>query len=395
MKNEVQVVAWEGGELRMPASRLSGREVVLALPLTRLLLKMVRVPPGEDPVSVATPILKAASPFPDEELTVSCETVCEAEEGSVVIAAALPEGAADDIADALDAHKLVVTRVDALVLGQIRSSWARVDVSDGRRRLLRLKSPDCTTVMVLDGDRPSSIRAVVDEADMKRAETLSLLEAEDFGGPMPLAETVDIEPADPDEAVRGVAERTDDPSALNALPASWREVMTETRFKSKLVKSLAVAGTVWALAMGVLLGVPIAYDYMTDRQKGLSKQHFRRYKEVVAMKERVDTVRKHSDHTLGALEIMKAVSDRLPEGVTLLSWNYQKGKSLQITGEAPSSGSADSVLTRTLESLCYEDENGQSNRVFAAVRLGKTSIDSKKPVRRFPLELDLKTEEEE
>ena len=56
-----------------------GREAVLALPLNRMLVRMARVPSGEDPVAVAAPILQASNPFPDEQLTVSCETVGETE----------------------------------------------------------------------------------------------------------------------------------------------------------------------------------------------------------------------------------------------------------------------------------------------------------------------------
>jgi len=393
MAKEAQVIAYESGALRALPSRSSGREAVLALPLTCLLVKILRVPAGEDAVAVATPILKAQSPFPDEDLTVSCETVCESEQGSVVIAAALPESSADGIAEALDAQKLTVTRVDALVLGQLREAWGRLDVADGRRRMVRLKSPDCTTLLVLDGDQPVSISAVVDEADLKRGEMLALLEAEDFGGPKPLADAVDIDSAeDPDAALRGIAERSEDESSLNALPESWREVMVETRFKSKLVKFLAVAGAIWALAMAVLLGVPVVYGFMTDHQRGLSKQHSRRYKEVVAMKERVDTVRKYSDHSLGALEIMKAVSDRLPEGVTLSSWNYRRGDGLRIVGEAPMDGS-ELDLKEAMEGLAYEDEEGESHRVFTGVHLGNTS--ESKGKRRFNLDLSMKPEEEE
>ena len=106
MAGEAQIVAYEGGALRALPSRSSGREAVLALPLTSLLVKIVRVPAGEDPVAVATPVLKALSPFPDEELTVSCETVSETEAGSVVIAAAMPESAADGVAEALDEPRL-------------------------------------------------------------------------------------------------------------------------------------------------------------------------------------------------------------------------------------------------------------------------------------------------
>ena len=393
MAKEAQIVAYEGGALHALPSRSSGSEAVLALPLTCLLLRIVRVPAGEDPVAVAEPVLKAISPFPDEDLTVSCETVSENEQGSVVIAAALPESAADGVAEALDEKKLTVTRVDALVLGQLRESWSRLNVADGQRRLVRLKSPDCTTLLVLDGDQPVSISAIVDDDDLKRGEMLALLEAEDFGGPKPLAETVDVDSAaDPDAALRGIAERSEDPSALNALPASWREVMVETRFKSKLVSFLTVAGVIWALAMAVLFGVPLAYDYMTGREKDRSRQHSRRYREVVARKERVDIVRKYSDHSLGALEIMKAVSDRLPEGVTLSSWSYKQGKELRIAGEAPNNGE-ELDLKESMEALTYENENGETNKVFASVHLGNTS--ESKGMRRFSLDLSMQSEEDE
>ena len=392
MSKEAQIVAYEGGALRALSSRSSGREAVLALPLTHLLVKIVRVPAGEDPVAVATPIVKALSPFPDEDLTVSCETVSESESGSVVIAAAMPESSADDVAEALDEKKLTVTRVDALVLGHLRSAWGRLDVSDGRRRIVRLRSPDCISLFVLDGDSPVAISAVVDDSDLARGEMLARLEAEDFAGPKPLADTVDLGEAQGDEALEGIAERSEDPSSLNALPASWREMMEETRFKAKLVKFLFVAGAVWALVMTVLLGVPVAYGFMTDHQKGLSRQHSRKYREVVSMKERVEIVRKYSDHTLGALEIMKAVSDRLPEGVTRTSWSYRQGEYLRISGEAPLNAELD--LKEALEALAYDDGSGEQVRVFPVVHLGNTSEVKGKGMRRFSFDLGMKEEEE-
>jgi len=391
MAKEAQILAYEGGALRALPSRSSGREAVVALPLTGLLVKIVRVPAGEDPVAVATPVLKALSPFPDEDLTVSCETVSENEAGSVVIAAAMPESAADALAEALDEKKLTVTRIDALVLGHLRAAWGRLDVTDGKRRLVRLRSPDCISLFVLDGDQPVAVSAVVDDADLPRGEMLALLEAEDFAGPKPLADTVDLGEAQGDEALAGIAERSDDPASLNALPESWREVMDETRFKARLAKYLTVAGVIWALAMAVLFGVPVAYGFMTDHQKALSRQHSRKYKEVVAMKERVEIVRKYSDHTLGALEIMKAVSDRLPEGVTLSSWGYRQGDSLRISGEAPLDGS-ELDLKEAMEALSYDDQDGNQTKVFSGVRLGNTS--ESKGVRRFSLDLSLKTEDE-
>lgn len=389
MQKDFQIAVFEGGTLRVVKSGNPGREAVLALPLNRLLAKMVRVPAGEDAVAVATPVLQALSPFPDEPLTVSCETVRETAEGSVVLAAALPESATDDLAEALDAQKLNVTRIDLLALGQLREIWGRFDASDGKRRLIRITSPDCLTLIVLDGDQPVALRGLSDAGDREREEMLLLLEAESFGGPKPLAETIEV--AASDAAVEGVAERSLDPSALNALPASWREVLEETRFKAKLVRRLSVAVGLWLLVMGVLFGVPVVYGFMTDHQKGLSRQHARQYRLVSDKKKKVDVFKEYSDHGRGALEIMKAVSDRLPAGVTLSNWSYDRKTGLRISGDAETDTEVYDFKNAMEELAFGEDEDAE--RVFQTVELGKLSMS--KGRQRFDLDLGFEAKEEE
>ena len=266
MAESIQIVAFEGGELRPLGAEVVPGEAVLALPLSRLVVKMVRVSDGEDAIEMASKKLAALSPFPDEPLTVSCETVRETEQDRVVLAAALPEGAADDIADALDAAKINVTRVDVLALGELRGLWPRLsDGSAGVRRLVLLKGADCISLFVLDDDQPSAVRAITSDGDLRREVMLSLLEAEDFGGAKPLDETVVVGDIDASEiesfapvrrleagedrialALKGVEERTGEQSSLDVLPESWREVLEETRFKTKLKKFLAISGGVWA-----------------------------------------------------------------------------------------------------------------------------------------------------
>ena len=440
MSTEAQVAAFEGGRLRMLSSGEKSREVVLALPLNRLLVKMVRVPQEEDPVAVSEPILKTLSPFPDDALTVSCETVRDDASGRVVIAAALPESAADDIGEALDVEKLSVVRIDSLALGQIRGTWAALGESSGRRLVL-LDSPDCLSCIVLDGDQPSAIRAITDRANLWREVMLSLLEAEDFGGARKLEEIVVVETdksdaggesdesaqvplvsqdapvqEDPfnslaafapirritvgsDAALVGVAERAADEGGLNALPESWRELLEETRFKHKLVRGLAVAGGIWLLAMAVLFGVPIGYNFMTDHQKSLSKQHQRKYSEVKEMKAKVDLIHKYSDRNRSALEIMKKLSDRLPpeveEGgsvdsseITLSSWAYRREEGVRVSGEAET---AESVYAFKDAMDALVDERGE--RIFPTVTLNGPN--ASKSGYRFDLDCQYQTEDED
>lgn len=386
------------------------REAVLALPLSRLLVKMVRVPEEgiSDPAAYATPILQAMSPYPDEPLTVACETVRETEHGLTVLAAALPESATDDIAEALDVAKLNVTRVDALALGILRGAWnaLAIDGDASARRLVLISSPDCISIVVMDGDAPSAIRAVGSSSDLKREVVLSLLEAEDFGGSRPLKETVVIgdlatgavESFAPvrrievgeDAALAGVADRAEDASSLNALPASWSEVLEETRFKAKLTRNLAVAGTIWALVMLVLFGVPVAYGFMTDHQRALCKEHSRQYRAVAAMRDKVRLVQKYSDHARGALEIMKAVSDRLPQGITLTSWTYRRDEGVKVSGEADEA----EFVYRFKDNMAEAGTEDDGEPVFANVVLNGPSA-GRGGKQKFDLECNYQAEDEE
>ena len=432
MSLEAQVVAFEGGKLRALVPGETSREAVLGLSLNRLLLKVIRVPADADPVEFSQPVLKAASPFPDEPLTVSCETVREDEGGRLVIAAALPESAADDIGEALDAAKLSVVRIDSLALGQLRGVWNALGESAGRR-LVMIPSVDCLSLLALDGDQPVAIRAITNVADLKREVMLSLLEAENFGGARKLDEIVVVETdngeaassplrnedgssapssggdaASPfaalasfapvrritvgsDAALVGVAERTEDEGALNALPESWRELLEETRFKAKLTKCLAVAGGVWLLIMAILFGVPMVYGFMTDHQKSLSKQHQRQYQAVKEMKAKVDLIHKYSDHTRGALEIMKALSDRLPEGITLSNWYYKRDEGVRVSGDSETSEAVYAFKDK-MDALS-DGEEGEGERIFGSVILNGPN--ASKGGQRFDLDCQYKAEGEE
>ena len=438
-QDSCRIAAFTGGALEQLEGFGEGREVVLALPLSRLIVKMIRVPNETDPVEFAAPILQKMSPFPDETLTVGFETVREAEDGRVIVAAALPESAADDIGEALDAAKLSVRRIDALVFGLLRGMWSEI-AKDDDRRLVLVRGRDCVSIVVLDGDGPSAIRSIPTADELKREVMLSLLEAEDFGGMRKLSEVVVVEPegfdevksdeadaespaeapeaepappaAEPAEdpfealgvfapvrrisvgsqaALVGIAERSREEGGLDAMPESWREVLEESRFKKKLSLYMAITGGIWLLIMGVLIGVPIVYGYMTDYQKGLSKKHSRQYRAVEEMKAKVELIQKYSDHAHGSLEIMKAISDRLPEDIILSSWNYRRDEGLLIAGD---SESAEAVYEfKDIIDTLSDGENGEGERIFQLVELKGPNLSRGK--QHFELNCQYKPEDEQ
>ena len=402
MAESVQIAAFEGGQLSVFGAGERRGEAVLALPLGRLLVKMVRVPAEsrDNPVAVATPVLQALSPYPDEPLTVGCEPVREDAQGLVVLAAALPESATDDIAEALDAAKLNVTRVDARALGTLREKWGEIapEGATAARRLVLIREPDDIALFVLDREEPSAVRALSSESEIARELMLSLLEAEDFGGAKKLDEIVLIgdvaadglesfapvrrlAPPPPD-SVAGLVERAQEAETLDALPASWREVLEETRFKSKLVKSLVAAGVVWALILLVLFGVPVVYGFLTNHQKALSAEHAKKYREVKEMRDKVELMQKYSDHSRGVLEILKAVSDRLPAGVELNSWNFRRAEGVKFSGEADEAAEVYGLKDALIATEAFADV------VLTGPSAGKGGR------QRFDIECKFETEEE-
>ena len=102
--------------------------------------------------------------------------------------------------------------------------------------------------------------------------------------------------------------------------------------------------------------------------EGLRREHQRKFKEVSDMQARVDLVRRYSDHSHGALEVLRAVSLSLPEGVELNNWSYKRGEELRFSGEALDT-SAVYDLQDNLMALTVADPDGVEEKLFPEVRL--------------------------
>ena len=358
-------IAYESGELKFRKGEERTKEAVLALPLSRLLVTIVH---KEEEAESA---LKAMNPFPDEPLTVSCEKVDE----GIFIAAGLPESSAEDLGVALDGAGINVTRVDSLTFGEIRTLWAQISgtevpVPEQSRKLVIIRGPECISLIVLDNGNPIAIRAVLDDEDLPREKMLVLLQAEEFAGAKEYTE-VDLPAPDIDDSLAAIADRNLEGGTLNALPASWAEMLNETRFKRKLTIHLGIAGFIWAVIMAVLIGVPIVFGFMTDYQKQLCRDHRREFNAVSTTRDKVKLIRKYSDHSRGALEIMKAVSDRLPQGIDLTNWYFKHDDGVTVSGEATS----EDAVYKFKDKLAEMAEEDGGEPIFPTVDLkGPTSI---------------------
>ena len=397
--------------LAAASKRFGTREVVLAMPLSGLLVRVARTPveDRERLAELALAELGKVSPFPDESPVAGIETVAESDRELTSVFAALPAAEAAEIGDALDEAKVRVVRTDIAALGWLRMLWPRIAAVEGRKAVL-MNFGDGWDVAILDGGAPTLLRglgsSVADPAEIAREVMLSLLRAGPAGEPAEIVIFAKDAPEaalterlgafgpvrverveEPDGGVEGVARRTQEGATLDVTPADWAELRTEARFTRKLVAFLAVAAAGWLLLMGVLFGVPFAYGQMTERQKTLSKRHAAAYRDVKEMRDKVKLVQQYSDHARGSLEMLKAVSDRLPEGITLTSFSYKRGERLSIVGEA-----ARPTDVYAFKNALTEAETEDEEKLFADVTL--TGPSQSRGVHKFTIEGSFEAAEE-
>ena len=436
--------------LKAAAKRFGTHEVVLSMPLKSLLVKVSRTSVEDcDRLSeVASEEIGSVSPFPDETPVAGTETVAETDRDLVSVFAALPEAGASEIGDALDEAKVRVLRTDVTALGWLRTLWPVIfggtgngergmengddptldtqlltldtQPSTGDRKVVLMDFDDGWDMVVLDESAPSLLRGlgdITDPAELGREVMLSLLRA---GVATETKEIVIFSKTPVDEGivarlsqlapvrcvpllgngewgtgdgealfggVEGVARRTQEGSSLDVTPADWAELRTEARFKRKLFAFLVAAAAGWVLLMGVLFGVPFVYGQMTERQKTLSKRHARAYGEVKEMRDKVKLVQQYSDHARGSLEMLKAVSDRMPEGITLTSFTYRRGERLSIVGEAEQPTDVYEFKNALTEAATEDDE-----KLFTEVTL--TGPSQSRGVHKFSIEGSFVSEEE-
>ena len=355
------------------AATFKTREFILSVPLSRLLVKVIRVPVDErdDMVDVAQDALQKISPFPDEPLVTGVETVAETDKEIVAVAAALPESAAEDISAALAAAKVRVTKTDVTALGRLRAFWPQICAKEGAaRRLVLMNLDDGWDVLVLDDGAPVFLRGLGREArtpdELVRDVTLSLLQGEAFGGVRAIEDVVVFSdsPVDAEalgklavfgpvrtaetaqdeyESAEGVAQRAAEGSDCDVTPAAWTAALREARFKKKLTVGISAAMAVWLAVMGVFFGVPFVYGQLTARQAAQSKRHQPAYKDAKSIQTKLDMVKGYSDREHGALMLLKRITDAMPEGddIRLREFRYTRDDEVALQVIADSQNALD------------------------------------------------------
>ena len=344
-------------------SALAVRQVVLSLPLCRLLVRVMQFPVEvrEELADAVTLQMDKLSPFPGEELAVSHEILSETESTLWVFAAALPAAVFNEIGEALEVAKLQVTRTDTSGLGWFRVLWGPCHLDRPGRRVLLMNPDGGWDLMVVDQGVPVLMRGMgvlLDDLSLFRELTLSLMNAELDAGPQAIEEVLVVSKTPPDAALReglsrvasapvrhlvppsedggveGVALRTGEGAMLDLTPQIWRTAVYEAGIRKRVLTGVSVALAIWAVFMGILFSGPIVYNQLIERVRKASRAHFSEYKAVSDTRERVNLIQSYTDRSRSALELLRLVSVYLPSGVTLAGLTYKRDEGIRVSGDA-------------------------------------------------------------
>ncbi|MCL1919695.1 MAG: hypothetical protein FWG50_01245 [Kiritimatiellaeota bacterium] len=342
---------------------MGARQVVLALPLSSLLVQVMKFPSEmrDDLADAVALQMDKLSPFAGDELSVSHEVLSEGETDIWVLGAAMPAVVFEDISTALQLSKLHIARTDIASLGWFRTLCGPLNLMRPGRRVLLMDMDDGWDLIVIDHGVPVLMRGlgvIPDTETLLREITLSFMNAELEAGSLTPAEVLVVSadkptaeqaaqitellgapvrhhpPPDPDGGADGVAIRTYEAAPMDLTPAVWRNAVKEARTNRRVMTGVAIAMAAWALIMGTLFSVPAVYKQMTNHTRTKSLNHAKQYKQVSDMRERVRLIQSYMSYTNSALELLRIATELLPDDITLYAFTYTKEEGIKISGEA-------------------------------------------------------------
>jgi len=394
----------------------AGRSLVVGLPLSQLLLRVIELPAVEDdelPEMVELQVDKF-SPFPVDQMVVSHEVIRRSEDDCSVLVAAVKRSVVDDMGQLLAGAGLVSSRVDASVMGW----WHALTRGDylekeGRETLIRVDRLSVEMIVQYDGI-PRSFSFIGEGVDFSSEEeatevadeiahALMTLEMEHgkssrnvitvwCDGDEPQAFVSALEQASGcDVRVRSLsllpglagslATREESGCAsLNLTPAAWLDAVRSKGFRKRTWLSAAAVLALWVLLVGGGLGSLVYQRIRLDGLQQKDEQLLPAANEVRTMRRKAEMVSSYMNHTNSALECLREVSRLLPQGIDLTEFTYRKEDSVAIVGEAKSG-----------QLVLKFNEKLNKSIVFAEVIPGSRNITKK---RRHRFRFDLRLPEE-
>lgn len=353
--------------------KLKGR-VVVALSSEQVLMRIVRLPTTDvaEIAEMASLQVDKFSPFPVEQMAVGQEVLAQHEGGAQVLIAATRAEHVEQLGETLRSAGVQPREVDVAVLGWVRLLKQAGRIPEAGRHLLLVVEERGTELLVVQDGVPVMIRSLgalvggepVDAAAELADEinyTLTTLEAE-WGRQVPGSLEVWHRRATAPAFLDALRERCDaalvprilddlpplseglarralerGPHMLDLAPAEWRATLASKKLQHTLIMAGGIFVLLWLLAVGGL----VAGLSLQKKQLAAARAELLALREparaVEQLKEQVRSLERYLDPTFSALECLREISVRLPDGVDLTAVSYKKYGQVALRGEADAS----------------------------------------------------------
>jgi Tfp pilus assembly protein PilN len=395
--------------VKKACSHIKG-QVCVSVPTEHALLRIVELPSVDDDELAGMVELQVDrfSPFPLEHMAVSYEILEQRESVTRVLIAGVRRDVVEAIGAAFGGAGLLPHWMDIEILG-----WWRLLQDTGHLQahgwqVVLLLFEHTVEMIVMRENRPVIFRSLGGVRDLGREEdledlsneilyTLTSLETEwGSAGEARLAIWTD-EALSPDILNRlsggaevetfalkelppvseGLARRClpTGSQQVNLVPEDWHE-KARFRHARRIVVSLTV------LFVGLWLSGVIVFmvllNMQTDeltRTRGRAEQLEASAVRVRQLQGKVKSLEEYADRSRSALECLREVTVRLPDGVDLTSFAYRKGKQVNLRGEA----SSESPVLQYIEALERSDifDRATTEGISSARRQGRTVTEFK------------------
>jgi Tfp pilus assembly protein PilN len=357
-------------EIRTKCGRIPA-PVSIGIPASWVLLRIAELPSGspEEIKSMAELQIDKFSPFPIDESAFSYELLSEQNGRCRLLLSAIRTETINLLAGALKAAGIEPKWVDINLLGwwQLLQDAGKVHAA-GVQVFIILEDTTCDLIITSSGI-PLSMRSLSGMNDMPASEadeeiaretalTLASLDL-DREGEQPASFTIwhrgdspagligifesqfqinaHPEPLDSlPPLAEGLLKRTETRTdgRMDLAPVAWLQTETALRTKRRVILFSIIAASLWLTGMLALFGgLQFQRNSINSLTSELTELKAPAEK-VKAIRERTQGLTKYMDRSFSGLECLREVSDRLPPGITLKSFNYHKNKNLEMSGEA-------------------------------------------------------------
>ena len=394
----------------------------------QMLMRVVDLP-TTDPVEMADMIqlqVDQFSPFPEDRMAISYEVLRATETACLVLIAAVPKEQIESLGKLCHAAGLTILRIDVEIMGwwRLLADYGAIP-AQGRHLLLLLEPSGGAWIAVQDG-LLQAVKAISPMEGLTPEEYVEEL-AGDMGalivsldlerGVIPVG-GLDCWSRDLDttvivarlqqelgQAVRlqslevlpplseGLARRMFNPpfaahvrargiqAVLDLVPSSWRTAETSQLFKKRLILAVGVVIGLWLVGVvGFVIGFQwnrLHLNRIEARLVELQKPA----EDVRSLQRQVHSFETYLDRQHSALECLREISAVLPKDVDLNSFQFKKGKTVSLRGEA-----------RTVEPIYDFKKSLDKSTLFKSIEMGSTQPSKRKDitVQTFQMNVQLK-----